>query len=92
MAVTTRTRGHPRRPTVTVAAHLSAMARIVQEPAFRGVSRLATESADTVRLSYSENTGGFLGLGAELPPATRTVLVLGVRQGYAGWPSHRGRV
>jgi signal peptidase II len=30
--------------------------------------------ADTVRLTYSENTGGFLGLGAGLPPAVRTAL------------------
>lgn len=30
--------------------------------------------ADTVRLTYSENTGGFLGLGAGLPPVARTAL------------------
>ena len=30
--------------------------------------------ADTVRLDYSENTGGFLGLGADLPPVARTVV------------------
>ena len=34
--------------------------------------------ADTVRLQYVENTGGFLGLGADLPPATRTGLFTGV--------------
>jgi len=28
--------------------------------------------ADTVRLVYTENTGGFLSLGANLPPALRT--------------------
>jgi signal peptidase II len=28
--------------------------------------------ADTVRLEYVENTGGFLSLGADLPPAVRT--------------------
>jgi lipoprotein signal peptidase len=28
--------------------------------------------ADTVRLHYVENTGGFLSLGADLPPAIRT--------------------
>jgi signal peptidase II len=28
--------------------------------------------ADTVRLVYAENTGGFLSLGASLPPAMRT--------------------
>ena len=31
--------------------------------------------ADTVRLGYVENTGGFLSLGAELPSAVRTGLV-----------------
>ena len=30
--------------------------------------------ADTVRLEYAENTGGFLSLGADLPPAVRTGL------------------
>ena len=30
--------------------------------------------ADTVRLSYAENTGGFLSLGAGLPPAVRTAV------------------
>ena len=30
--------------------------------------------ADTVRLEYAENTGGFLGLGAEWPDAYRTTL------------------
>lgn len=30
--------------------------------------------ADTVRLEYAENTGGFLSLGAELPSAVRTGL------------------
>jgi signal peptidase II len=53
---------------------------------------------DTVRLSYVENTGGFLSLGANLPPDVRTALftvitgavllalgVLAVRSGYAGW-------
>lgn len=30
--------------------------------------------ADTVRLEYAENTGGFLGLGADWPPAVRTSL------------------
>ena len=28
--------------------------------------------ADTIRLEYVENTGAFLGLGAEWPPAVRT--------------------
>ena len=30
--------------------------------------------ADTVRLEYAENTGGFLGLGEDWPPAVRTGL------------------
>jgi signal peptidase II len=30
--------------------------------------------ADTVRLTYAENAGGFLSLGAELPPVVRTAL------------------
>lgn len=30
--------------------------------------------ADTVRLDYVENTGGFLSLGANLPPEARTIL------------------
>ena len=30
--------------------------------------------ADTVRLEYVENTGAFLSLGADLPPAVRTAL------------------
>ena len=30
--------------------------------------------ADTIRLQYAENAGGFLGLGADLHPGLRTVL------------------
>jgi signal peptidase II len=30
--------------------------------------------SDTIRLEYSENAGGFLSLGADLPPAPRTLL------------------
>jgi signal peptidase II len=30
--------------------------------------------ADTIRLTYAENTGGFLSLGAEMPPALRTAV------------------
>jgi signal peptidase II len=57
-----------------------------------------TYLADTVRLAYVENTGGFLSLGADLPPAARTaiftvatglmlLLLLGfvVRHRHAGW-------
>ena len=54
--------------------------------------------ADTVRLSYAENAGGFLSLGASLPPAARTavftigtaLLLLGMvvfarRARWTGW-------
>jgi signal peptidase II len=55
--------------------------------------------ADTVRLQYVENTGGFLSLGADLPPAVRTgvftvgtgLALLSVLAGavlfrWSGWP------
>ena len=55
--------------------------------------------ADMVRLEYVENTGGFLGLGATLPPAARTALftigtglllfvltVTAIRHRWSGWP------
>jgi signal peptidase II len=55
--------------------------------------------ADTVRLEYVENTGGFLSLGANLPPSTRTavftigtglvlLLLLGAALKFrlTGWP------
>jgi signal peptidase II len=54
--------------------------------------------ADTVRLVYSENIGGFLSLGANLPPAARTavftvatavlwigMVVFAVRARWSGW-------
>src|SRR5215510_13118724 len=54
--------------------------------------------ADTVRLGYSENTGGFLSLGVSWPPAVRTTLftiatgfmllcigVAVIRRGSHGW-------
>jgi signal peptidase II len=53
--------------------------------------------ADTLRVGYAENAGGFLSLGADLSPAVRAavftvvtgflllaLLAVGVRQGYAG--------
>jgi signal peptidase II len=56
--------------------------------------------ADSVRFAYAENTGGFLSLGADLPPATRTVLftvatglvllglaAVAVRFRRSGWPA-----
>ena len=55
---------------------------------------------DTVRLSYAENAGGFLSLGARLPRPARTALftaatglmLLGaaafaIRRGANGWPA-----
>jgi signal peptidase II len=54
--------------------------------------------ADTVRLGYAENRGGFLSLGASLPPRVRTVVftgvtglmlialaLLGIRRRWHGW-------
>ena len=38
--------------------------------------------ADTVRLGYTENTGGFLSLGADLPPRVRTA-VFTIATGFA---------
>ena len=56
--------------------------------------------ADTVWLGYVENPGGFLSLGATLPPVARTVIftavtglmllavtVLAVRRRLGGWPA-----
>lgn len=56
--------------------------------------------ADTVRLAYVENTGGFLGLGSGLPVEARTavftvataILLLGlvaygIRLRWTGWPA-----
>jgi signal peptidase II len=44
--------------------------------------------ADTVRLEYGENTGGFLSLGANLPAAARTsvfVIGTGLALLFAAW-------
>jgi signal peptidase II len=54
---------------------------------------------DTVRLEYAENPGGFLSLGASLPPAFRTglftmgtglalltVVAAAIRFRWSGWP------
>ena len=53
----------------------------------RVTKRLATEAlaggpdrtflADTIRLGYAENRGGFLGLGSNFPPALRTAIFTG---------------
>ena len=55
--------------------------------------------ADTVRLGYVENPGGFLGLGASLPPVAKTafftvtvglmllaMVVVAIRRRWEGWP------
>ena len=34
--------------------------------------------ADTIRIGYVENAGGFLSLGAQLPPALRTMFFTGI--------------
>ncbi len=56
--------------------------------------------ADTVRLGYAENAGGFLSLGASLPPGARVaiftvatgltllgLIVLAFRRRLSGWPA-----
>ena len=50
--------------------------RVTKHAAATFLSGLPSRSylADTVRLGYAENTGGFLSLGAELPPTVRTGL------------------
>jgi len=52
---------------------------------------------DTIRLEYTENTGAFLGLGADWPPRVRTAVFgvanvllligLGVTAGRSTWPT-----
>jgi signal peptidase II len=62
-------------------------------------SGVHTYLADTIRLEYTENTGGFLGLGASLPDVWRTTLftiataalllmmgAVAVRSRWSGWP------
>jgi signal peptidase II len=48
--------------------------RVTKHMASASLAGRATQSflADTVRLTYTENAGGFLGLGADLPPEART--------------------
>lgn len=50
--------------------------RLTKHMAAENLAGAPTQSflADTVRLTYAENTGGFLSLGAELPPAVRTAV------------------
>ncbi len=50
--------------------------RVTKHVATEALSGRPTQSylADTVRLGYTENTGAFLSVGADLPPAARTAL------------------
>ena len=50
--------------------------RVTKHVATAALSGMPSRSflADTVRLQYAENTGGFLSLGADLPPTVRTAL------------------
>jgi signal peptidase II len=66
--------------------------------ALAGTPRLSF-LADTVRIEYAENPGGFLSAGAHLPPAARTglfvvgnglalvlVVAVAIRRRWKGWP------
>ena len=57
-------------------------------------------AADTIRIGYVENPGGFLSLGAALPPGVRTLIFTGatglmlvvlgamaIRRRMTGWPA-----
>ena len=50
--------------------------RVTKHVATAALAGLPSRSflADTVRLQYAENTGGFLGVGADLDPSVRTGL------------------
>ena len=50
--------------------------RVTKHVAIAALAGVSARSylADTVRLEYVENTGGFLGLGADWPDAVRTTL------------------
>ena len=49
--------------------------RVTKHFAVQKLAGLSTQSyfADTLRLGYAENTGGFLSLGADLPAPVRTL-------------------
>src|SRR4029079_13435204 len=76
--------------------------RVTKHLATRALAGIPDRSylADTVRLGYAENQGGFLSLGAGLPPHLRTLIftcvtalilvavtVLAVRHRWRGWPA-----
>lgn len=50
--------------------------QVTKQVAATKLTGMPTQSffADTIRLEYVENTGAFLGLGADWPPAIRTAL------------------
>ena len=50
--------------------------RVTKHIAVQQLAGRPTQSyfADTLRLGYAENTGGFLSLGADLPAAVRTII------------------
>jgi signal peptidase II len=50
--------------------------RVTKHLAIENLAGGPTQSflADTLRLTYAENTGGFLSVGAGMPPALRTVV------------------
>jgi signal peptidase II len=50
--------------------------RVTKHLATENLAGAPTQSflGDTVRLTYAENTGGFLSLGADMPPALRTAV------------------
>jgi signal peptidase II len=50
--------------------------RVTKHIAAQKLAGLPTQSyfADTLRLGYAENTGGFLSLGADLPAPIRTII------------------
>jgi len=51
--------------------------RVTKQIAADNLASAPTRSylSDTVRLDYAENTGAFLGIGANWPPAVRTALL-----------------
>jgi signal peptidase II len=75
--------------------------RVTKHVATTALAGMPTRSyfGDTIRLAYAENAGGFLSLGATLPPGTRAIIftlltglvllgliVAAVRHRWEGWP------
>lgn len=76
--------------------------RVTKHLATRALAGMPSRSylADTVWLGYTENSGGFLSIGADLPPGVRTLIftcgtglmlvalsVLVMRHRWRGWPA-----